>query len=75
MNMEEWLMNMKERLNSNADLVTNILDFITFLLVTPDIVGKDRLERLREWLQMHPFRLPGMDRLSIGVVVGAMMLA
>jgi hypothetical protein len=62
-------------LNSNADLLTNVLDFVAFLLVTPDIVGKDRLERLRVWLENHPLALPGIGRPSIVTVVGAMILA
>jgi hypothetical protein len=66
---------MKQWLSSNADLLTNILDFIAFLLVTPDIVGKDRLERLRVWLETHPLALPGIGRPGIVTVVGAMILA
>ena len=39
-----------EWLDAKSDLVTNILDLVSFVLVTPDIVGKERLERFSGWI-------------------------
>ena len=74
---------MKEWLNANADLVTNILDFTAFLLVTPDIVGRDRLDRFRDWLvRTHPLGLlgsqgdtPSISRLALAMVLALLILA
>ena len=68
-------MPLKDWLNSNSDLLTNCLDFMAFLLVTPDIIGKDRLERLRVWLEAHSFALPGVGRPGLIVILGAMALS
>ncbi len=68
-------MPLKDWLNSNSDLLTNCLDFIAFLLVTPDIIGKDRLELLRGWLEAHSFALPGIGRPGLTVILGAMALS
>lgn len=68
---------MRHWLASNAELLTNVLDLVSFLLVTPDIVGKERLARLGEWLQAHPLRLPSGqgEEFTMVAVVGAMILS
>lgn len=49
--MRDWLL-------KNAEIIVNCLDFLAFVLVTPDLIGIERLDRFRIWVRgLRPMAL------------------